>query len=614
MSNPPTDVSGPSAVGDPSTCADGYVALNIGGVQRFIAAARTTGDLAAGSAIMSALARAAVARLTLRTDCQVILPAPGRASDFGQPNRLWIAAGDMAVAGKIAQDAEDAIRGTWRGLMRTLDPQMAAADLGFPEVRWVATATDAGPAGDYQLAWKNMGRALDERKRQRDFGALTGAPGGQICSSCALRPQWRGDPPRGVRTRAGETLCAVCCVKRSLRQIDRRAPQAGLVTGAPFPSTAGVATAPFRAAVAGRIDEEPVGRAAAALRGAVDRLNEWLAGDGHEPVATNLAGALSIMADVRAARFLAIDGDWCYPESWTTGSVRRDLGVSALDDDPRLAEVLAEGAQAARDLARAVGFPPAIYLAVLAQDADRMGRSLGGSPNPYGGAAITPDQEWHSQVSGELMALATERYRPAIEETALGRIVYSGGDDLLALVPLAGALGAASACRFALSEAGRFPGLTASSGLVVFHHSHPLQSGLERVRAALHEAKEAGRDRLAIAVLRRGGERASEVFPWRTAGVDPAGRLADLAARFHAQHLPDSGGLSAAIIRDLGRESDGLAGLEDSRAQAMARRLFARHGGSAQDAEHLFGLFHRVAPAAWVDALVTAHFFRQEAR
>ena len=135
------------------------------------------------------------------------------------------------------------------------------------------------------------------------------------------------------------------------------------------------------------------------------------------------------------------------------------------------------------------------YYALLLMDGDRMGQMLSGDPSwaisyrdsfhpqvqsgfdryaanqpaikAYGQQkrALSPNR--HLAVSGALNDFSLTVVRHVVEEEHLGRVIYAGGDDVLAMLPVADALSAAKRLRHAYSgddpahEGGRDPrGLT----------------------------------------------------------------------------------------------------------------------------------------------------------
>ncbi|WP_374495451.1 type III-B CRISPR-associated protein Cas10/Cmr2 [Zoogloea sp.] len=220
------------------------------------------------------------------------------------------------------------------------------------------------------------------------------------------------------------------------------------------------------------------------------------------------------------------------------------------------------GAQAERLVRQTLGVDNLeAYFALLLMDGDRMGQMLSGDPQwaisycdsfhpqvkdgfkkhaanqpaikDYGAQkrALSPNR--HLAISGALNDFSLIVVRHVVEEEHLGRVIYAGGDDVLAMLPVVDALPAAQRLRHAYSgvdpahDGGRDPrGLTlhkgfailkgklmrmmghtatASCGIVIAHHQAPLATVRRELEAAERRAKNAGRDRFSITVIKRSG-------------------------------------------------------------------------------------------------------------
>ncbi|MDR9797808.1 type III-B CRISPR-associated protein Cas10/Cmr2 [Aeribacillus pallidus] len=152
------------------------------------------------------------------------------------------------------------------------------------------------------------------------------------------------------------------------------------------------------------------------------------------------------------------------------------------------------------------------YYAILLMDGDNMGKWFSGE-----------NKEDYSRVS-ERLAHFSQRVVPKIvERDYKGRLVYAGGDDVLAFLPVEEALSVAQKLRFAFShpEHGLGEKATASIGLIIGHKKAPLQSLLNSVRQLEKKAKgyvnpetNAKKNALALAVHTRSGEISVAILPW----------------------------------------------------------------------------------------------------
>jgi CRISPR-associated protein Cmr2 len=142
---------------------------------------------------------------------------------------------------------------------------------------------------------------------------------------------------------------------------------------------------------------------------------------------------------------------------------------------------------------------PQPYFVILVADGDRMGELIAQQDNP----------EAHQKLSRTLDDFA--RKAREIVPRYGGFMVYSGGDDVLAFLPVNQAI----ACAKELSEAFRYQVRgTLSAGIAVVHYREPLSISLKNAKEAEKAAKNGGRDALAVALHTRGGIPTTVVRRW----------------------------------------------------------------------------------------------------
>lgn len=169
----------------------------------------------------------------------------------------------------------------------------------------------------------------------------------------------------------------------------------------------------------------------------------------------------------------------------------------------------------------------------------------------YADTPRPPSPGRHMAISGALNDFALHVVPHIVQREYLGRLIYGGGDDVLAMLPVADLLPAAARLRDAWSGLARFAAVdeaddqrrrlklengfaqlggrllrlmgdkaTASAGLVVAHHLAPLTRVLRELRAAEQAAKEqGGRDALHIRVLKRSGGALALTLKWTQLAV-----------------------------------------------------------------------------------------------
>src|SRR6266542_1118013 len=146
------------------------------------------------------------------------------------------------------------------------------------------------------------------------------------------------------------------------------------------------------------------------------------------------------------------------------------------------------------------GKPPTYY-AILMMDGDDLGKLLRGEEDSDHSWGRGPDR--YRNISRALTGFAVNEVERIVEKDH-GELIYSGGDDTLALLPTQTALACAALLRRGYGKAMR--GKTVSAGLVVVHIKEDLRFALEQARAAEKHAKGDGRNALTVGVCRRSGE------------------------------------------------------------------------------------------------------------
>lgn len=314
------------------------------------------------------------------------------------------------------------------------------------------------------------------------------------------------------------------------------------------------------------------------------------------------------------------------------------------------------------------------YYALLMMDGDHMGRILSGEEKTsiayrdsfhpevqkgfderaakqplidhYGKQKRPISPNRHLAISGALNDFSQTVVRHVVEEEHLGRVIYAGGDDVLAMLPVADLLSAMQRLRHAYSGTvpddekvdwgelrkrktlvcksgfaylnGRLMRMmgrnaTASCGAVIAHHQAPLAAVLRELRAAEQRAKhEGGRDAFSITVIKRSGGALQLTEKW-----EPVTLLNDLIAFLRADGVS-----RRAVYNTL----EWLKDLPDPRTQpAMLEALLAYQlkrqsgdeAGSRSFAKRLAALtaFQPKDGLKWLENFLTvAEFLARETR
>jgi len=150
---------------------------------------------------------------------------------------------------------------------------------------------------------------------------------------------------------------------------------------------------------------------------------------------------------------------------------------------------------------------PPRYYAVLALDGDSIGQWISGAKTG------SVSEEFHQAFSAALADFGVKTAREIVEKHH-GELIYSGGDDVLAMLPADEAIECAVELRNAFAEAiqqavGNSPPATASVGIAIGHMKEPLQDMVQAAQAAEKRAKsesEFDHDALAVTLFKRSGE------------------------------------------------------------------------------------------------------------
>ena len=552
-----------------------------------------------------------------------------------------------------------------RHFQQVKEPGHKCSQCGVREALHLKLVTDRDPYPEVRAFWEVLQR-VGEREQEGVKRKLAG------------------------RIRRGDRLCAVCLVKRLAweafflqykpkeggfsdlkEELTRRGK---LPAHLLFPSTASVATAKFRERLLkyllGENGQDDLWEKLKEFMEKIQRLRGVLYPSAGFPKLEKLAQAIvdntvdSKKKEVRKVLqgdhqgdnigFLRLDGDWLFPESFDQRAVEREYGVKLSE------EYLKEAREALQDLlnvAKREGIPqPQPYLAVLAMDGDKMGEWVTGRRGPLLKDILHPkvreslgqslpqeilEQQrplgliHHRMLSVALKNFALELVRPVIEDAHCGRLVYAGGDDVLALLPLTDLPDVMRDLRDLFAGAPREVGLgegrivkidvfpqlisngeeqrlllpgflgehreedraqeqkrkkmSISAGVAIVHMTHPFWHAVEEAHRALKIAKaEAdvdkgqGRDAWVVQLLKRSGEPRLSGGKWQYNDLDVLQGIARVVDLFEK-------GLSPRFIYQMQEISSGMEGedLPSEARQAEMERLLSRREGLDEEGKKL---------------------------
>lgn len=512
-----------------------YFHFTLGPVQGFVSQARRTRDFWAGSFILSWLAAVAIQATECQGDSKVLFP-------HADPDYMaW-----LVGKGTKNKPTQGSIPNRFKGLMAAVDPDfqpeavVAAVQEAWKvlaEIVWEADLKahsngvqrniwDRQISNFWDMSWvitedKDDSSALDKRKNWRTY-----TPPEEPGVKCAMMDGWQelsgekcpdrkamnvfwdkvrimGSNDMKIDLRKNEALCAIAFVKRRFSRhfakLDHPMQQGWQLKGWKVPSAMPSVT--YMAAV------------------------HWL------EKALNTADELTLNTFFTEAEKLAGEySEWdtqikCLTEAWGKHEWKALDGniffESALEnpnifEDQKQAEKVLKALNAVRTSTSPTLPKPTPFYAILLMDGDSLGSHMS-----------NPDLH-HSITQG--LADFTKGV-PDIVKQENGFLIYAGGDDVLAILPLEDAITCAAKLRkhyldcFTAKPAqgGQKERLhipTTLSGAIEFVHiKTPLTKVLHDAHHLLDEvAKDGrGRDALAIRVWKPGGLQLEWAQPWEIA-------------------------------------------------------------------------------------------------
>jgi len=306
-----------------------------------------------------------------------------------------------------------------------------------------------------------------------------------------------------VSLKEGERLCGVCLTKRLFPKIIKD--EFGLSDEIKFPSTSEMASIGEKRRLDNSVKKN--------FQQEFDKLRQKL----------NLPSSISV-SKLKNDPLYNIDGEFLMKETYKEDYFIKEYGVSVSSQDfQNILKLLDQ-------------INPSGYYAILQMDGDNIGKWLKGEFNLkikdtiHGkviDALIRFSEERdrnelqkilcsrhptspsiHQAFSRKLSQFALEEVRKIVEDDHYGKLVYAGGDDVLAFLPLEEVL----RCAYKLQE--KFKEILSqkasmSAGILIVHHKYPLYLALKKVNEAEKRAKNVyGKNGFCLVFLTHsGGER-----------------------------------------------------------------------------------------------------------
>jgi CRISPR-associated protein Cmr2 len=493
--------------------------LSIGPVQSFIAQARKTQDLYAGSQLLSELIRIAMDELkTKYPEVDFIFPKPQDGKNISYPNRFIasIPEANKDNLKTLGKELKETVLTTFKNkfyidaareasiMIAQKDDYCRQLD-GFLDINWVILPYDRDKPEDYKKQYKEIERTLGAVKNVRSFTQLEEL--GKKCSLCGERNVLFYHPTKGKngndkkpahiqddaitikdnKLTSGEGLCAVCFTKRFYPNAES------------FPSTAEIT-----------------------LMQTLTKLKET----------PNYKTKLGAYENSFGNYF----DDQLYYEENLSEKYFDKFGYKG----SKGSEELKKDLKKIYDIAKKEDLKFNKYYAIIALDGDNMGKWLSGEY--LDDERKKKLKDFHNQMSEKLGKYADQVKKEIFKDNE-GALIYAGGDDVLAFVNLNHLTDVLKKLRqdFPKFEDISVDGKkvvkenqksTASCGVAIAHYKIPLGEVLKRARKMekAAKAKEKGdRNAFGIAVLKHSGEIEETVFKWgeNQANIELLGNLVD---------------------------------------------------------------------------------------
>lgn len=359
--------------------------------------------------------------------------------------------------------------------------------------------TDIGIA--YSLLVELTERFLAARKNIRDF--INISP--QIEKKCKICGEYSV-----VAKDNEDDLCGVCYLKRKLPE--RIKNELNLSEQVRYPSTSEIPTVKYKLTIDKNLAKELIEK----LRN-ID--------------ASLVNNAISVPA-LKGNILYSIDGQFLVKDTYRKEYFKQEYGIEV--DDEKL--------EAIKKFLKEKEISPPVYYAIVAMDGDEMGKWISGKKLPAVKELMHknsldalnnfwPDDakgdlnnilnpthpmspSFHNEFSRRLSQFALNEVKEIVEGNHFGKLIYAGGDDVLAFLPCDEAVQCADDLQKAFKgKVGK--NVTMSAGIVFVHHKYPLSLALQEVRSAEKLAKDKyGRNACCIKLLKNSGEKRVTGFKW----------------------------------------------------------------------------------------------------
>jgi len=464
--------------------------VSVGPVQEFISEARKTRDLFIGSQLLSEVTKKSMKPIIDKYGRDAVIYPCIQGYDLNKnsiPN-LYMAVipedGLDSIVPLMEKEVHDFLKEKGDKVLEIFGGDSQFESLWNYQINnhfylnWVAIPiTEDDLNKSYHTKVKSVQDCLEERKLTRNFGYWDGNNSNK-CVQCGHRESIQDDIYSKLKKinqfkgkiKKNEKLCAVCLFKRFLeaKDIGKDDPR--------FKSVVDVSVINFKNLVEKYQTEKEI-------QDFLKLINDLKMLLGYKPF----------------NKIEDIDGEWFYSENLSNNYLKKEYEVED-NAQIKILEELSQTAQTALKLVyNIVNKTPSKYYTIVSMDGDDMGKLMSGEYHDD----QTFTMKSQKQLSKTLAEISSKSF-DLIKEPKRGNgfCVYSGGDDLLAFLPIEKALPVINETRFIFSEGFRKINEkpTSSAGIVILHYHYPLSKALNEARNSIENAKEWFKDKDAFVI------------------------------------------------------------------------------------------------------------------
>jgi len=384
----------------------------------------------------------------------------------------------------------------------------------------------------YSLLLELLEKLLGSRKSVRDFDQVEQPD--EKCHLCGefevLKIDWEKLTPGVVK--GSEKLCGVCLTKRLCPKIIKE--ELGLSDEIKFPSTSEMASIGEKRRLNDEIKK--------IFKQEFDNFRKTVKEKNNNK---ELPSSISVPKLKGDPLLCEIDGEFLMKETYTEDHFERNYGLRVSKED----------FQGVLNIINLNQVNPSRYYAILQMDGDHIGKWLRGEFNPRIKDTIhnkvvevlisysegedrrkiekilcakhPTSPSIHQTFSRRLSNFAISEVRRIVEDEHYGKLVYAGGDDVLALLPIEEVL----KCAYNLQKKYKeilSPKATMSAGILIVHHKYPLYLALKKVQEAGKKMKNVyNRNGFCLVYMSNSGEERECGGNWELVGF-----IEDLICKF----------------------------------------------------------------------------------